>query len=110
MSVLVRNESDTCAWVTIYNSTAWTPWSIEDSAGGRPRFIHRHDKFYFSYSLDYAAEEIKIRAEMTSNADCSGGTRADVSAENRDLNGGHGVIYIDSTISGSNGNYSVSQP
>ncbi|HEV7179718.1 MAG TPA: hypothetical protein VGN11_07595, partial [Candidatus Baltobacteraceae bacterium] len=120
-TVRVTNTSATCAWVTIYFATFYKPWIIAGLPNNRPRFVHKGGFYDFG---DIIFEqlippatipgEIKVRAEFTKNADCTGGTIADESAQNKGIlpDGGTLGLYasVYSTLSGSSGRYSVSTP
>jgi hypothetical protein len=122
-SVRVTNLSDRCAWVTIYYATFYKPWIIAGSPINRPRFVQVGGFFDFSGLLfeqllppATIPGEIKVRAEFK-NADCTGGTFADTSAENKGIlpdPGTFGLVATEySTLSGSGasgGRYSVSNP
>jgi hypothetical protein len=66
----VYNTTHTCAWVTVDTANMMSPW--------------RNDAFHYvkpgeSYPFKVEARpELKVRAEPTKNADCSGGKIADV--------------------------------
>jgi len=73
--VFVENLTDRCAWITIYNASAFTAWDIVNTnADNRPQFLKPHEThgFYF-----YQSAEVKVRAEVMHTAACSGGTAID---------------------------------
>lgn len=88
--ITVRNYSNTCAWMTIYWGRIYTPWVIENSAGGRPRFLKPRESDVFTVvftnptSVPLSAE-LKVRAEFKRNPDCSGENIADHSQERKGL-------------------------
>ncbi len=72
---MIKNESDKCAWITMYFATMYTPWDIfHHLPEGKPQFLRPGHEHLFAMG---AASEMKIRAEVTKNADCSGPTIAD---------------------------------
>jgi hypothetical protein len=73
--VFVENLTDKCAWITVYEASAFTPWSIVNSnAENRPQWLKPHTThgFYF-----YQSAEVKVRAEVKQHADCTGATIID---------------------------------
>jgi hypothetical protein len=95
VSVRVTNRTKHCAWVTIYFARFYTPWTIAHEPYNRPRFVR--DDAFFDFRgilipdvLPASPGEIKVRAEVMRNADCSGGQIADLSAENKSVFGDQG--------------------
>jgi len=79
-SFVFKNESTNCAWVTLYSSYTMNPtWSI---AGGnhRPRLVRPGESF--GGPVDWG--EVKARAEVYGNKECTGGKIADVEAVYKD--------------------------
>jgi hypothetical protein len=97
----VVNNSNTCAWVTIYTATALKGWSIEGGAN-RPRFIKRHEGIIL-FTSNFAGwdsglpVEIKVRAEFKKNLDCSGPTIADIWEVNKKVRGPHAILISELT-------------
>jgi len=98
------NNSNSCAWITIYRATFYLPWSIVGEAEGRPRFVRPHAKQVFGFVFPQTPVpvpgEMKVRAEVTRNADCSGGTIRDIDSVNKS-------IFPDSGAGGIKGTFFV---
>jgi hypothetical protein len=116
--VRVTNQSNTCAWVTIYWATFYTPWSIAGDAHNRPRFVHKGGFYDFAITVANPMPvpipaEIKVRTEVTRNADCSGGTLVNHEAVNKGILADPGTAGMKATVfsvlSGSNP-YHLSEP
>lgn len=74
-NVSIKNDTGHCAWVTVYTAYGLTRWEIVEDQYGRPRFVKPGANQQFAFPLE---PELKVRAEITRNADCSGGNIADV--------------------------------
>lgn len=107
INVRVVNKTHYCAWITIYFARFYTPWAIAGDPHNRPRFVHP-DAFYdfgvvIADVLPKSPGEIKVRAEVKANADCSGRTIRDISAENKAIYGdqaaGH-LKHVQSELTG----------
>jgi len=70
----VRNNTDICAWITVYTASRYTAWKILSQTHNRPRFLKPGANHYFSLER---AREVKVRAEFKAHADCTGNTVAD---------------------------------
>lgn len=73
--VFLTNHTDKCAWITVYTASAFTMWAIVNSnEQNRPQWLKPHESkgFYF-----YESAEVKVRAEVKQNPDCSGPTIID---------------------------------
>lgn len=94
-TIRVVNKTKNCAWITIYFARFYTPWTIPQDPFNRPRFVHVDAFFDFKLFipdvLPASPAEVKVRAEVMRNADCSGGQIADLSAENRAVYGDKGA-------------------
>jgi hypothetical protein len=72
-SVDVINQSDACAWVTVYSSYGTLDtWTILAGSNSSPRFVKPGEKW--SMGTTSGTNEVKILAEVTKQADCKGGT------------------------------------
>jgi hypothetical protein len=72
-SVDFINQSDTCAWVTVYSSNgSLDTWTILAGGNSTPRFVKPGVKW--SMGTTSGTNEVKILAEVTKQADCNGGT------------------------------------
>ena len=107
ITVRVTNQSRTCAWVTVYYARVYTPWTIASDPHNRPRFVHPNAFYDFGVVipdvLPKSPAEIKVRTEVARNANCSGGTVRDLSAENKAIYGDQGAGHLKtvrSTLSG----------
>ncbi len=74
-NAMVKNDSGHCAWVTAYTAYGMTRFEIVQDPNGRPRYVKPGVSQQFMLPME---PEMKLRAEITRNADCSGGTIADV--------------------------------
>lgn len=112
----VKNQSDTCAWVTIYWGRLYTPWTIENEPDGRPRFVNFRDSHVFAVRFTNPTSiplpgEIKVRAEYTRNSNCTGGTKEDHDAYNKGVPVDKNILgKIDITSILSGPPYRVSTP
>jgi hypothetical protein len=78
-SVAFANETGACAWITVYRSSGMIDgWHIMDGPYNRPRFVRPGEKW--SVNSPPNSHEIKVRGELTQNADCSGPILVDVYA------------------------------
>ena len=74
VDIVVTNQSDTCAWVTLYDSRPGLKWSIVGGVS-RPRFLKARDSYTFTtmftnlLGVPYPAE-VKVRAEFMKNNNC----------------------------------------
>lgn len=100
VNVTVANNSATCAWVTIYWGRPHLPWQIEgETPQSRPQFVHKGKYHVFPVIFRNTTPvalpmEIKVRAEFQRNADCSGGTIADHSAQRKPVGVDKGLVQI----------------
>ena len=69
------NLSDKCAWVTLYEATAVTPWHIA-TGHNSPGFLKPGQRWTYGQTGG-GSGEMKIRAEVKQHADCTGPTIAD---------------------------------
>ena len=67
------NESDKCAWFTVYSAGAWSGWHIVSHGENRPRFVKAGERFTFTSEL----QELKVRAEVMAGPECHGARIAD---------------------------------
>jgi type IV pilus biogenesis protein CpaD/CtpE len=71
----VRNTSKSCAWITIYASNPGLPWVIAAPAGA----LRAGQSHLIKMAVNTIPwTEVKVRAEVKKNADCSGSNIADV--------------------------------
>ena len=100
VNVSVINHSATCAWVTIYWGRPHTTWHIEgETPQSRPQFVHKGKYHVFPVIFRNTTPislpmEIKVRAEFQRNADCTGGTIADHSAQRKGVGYDKGFVQI----------------
>lgn len=100
VNVSVVNLSATCAWVTIYWGRPHTAWHIEaETPQSRPQFVHKGKYNVFPVIFRNTTPiplpmEVKVRAEFQRNADCSGGTIADHSAQRKGIAVDRGLVQI----------------
>lgn len=107
INVRVVNQTHNCAWVTIYFARFYTPWAIASDPHNRPRFVHVDAYYDFGVVipdvLPKSPGEIKVRAEVMRNSDCSGGRIADISVENKSVYGDQAaglITHIESKLTG----------
>ena len=99
-NISVVNTSATCAWVTIYWGRPHTAWHIEsETPQSRPQFVHKGKYHIFPVIFRNTTPmplpmEVKVRAEFQRNADCTGGTIADHSAQNKGFATDRGLVQI----------------
>jgi hypothetical protein len=90
----VYNASHTCAWITIDTATMISPWRNQAY-----RYLKPGERFTFAVKSD---PELKVRAEPTLHADCSGGKITDLNivekAGARDLGDSETTLYTLHTI------------
>ena len=67
----ITNKTDKSAWITVYYSSPASPWSIYP---GTPHCLKAGESVGWGINKK---SEIKIRAEVKANADCSGPNIAD---------------------------------
>lgn len=82
-NLVVKNDTAHCAWVTVYTAYGMTRFEIVSDEHGRPRFVRPGIAQQFMLPLE---PEMKARAEIMRNPDCSGGTIADVYDVKKGLN------------------------
>ena len=82
-AVEVHNTSKSCAWITIYASYPGLPWAIVVP----PVSLRAGQSHLFKLGSRYYTD-VKARAEVKKNADCSGGNIADVQDYRKGLNPG----------------------
>lgn len=103
VNVHVANHTRNCAWITIYFARFYTPWAIASDPHNRPRFVHVNAYYDFGVViadvLPKSPGEIKVRAEVMRNADCSGGRIADISVENKSVFGDQGAGHLKKLVS-----------
>jgi len=78
----VENETNNCAWITIYNSRAWSAWEIVGDTANRPRFVKAHESYTFAVNRSWP--DVKVRAEVK-GPNCEGGTIRDTYDERKGL-------------------------
>jgi hypothetical protein len=101
-SFVFKNSSSNCAWVTLYSSYTMNPtWSIAKGNHG-PRALKPGESF--GGPVDWG--EVKARAEVFGNANCTGGKVADVDAVYKD-NGSANHAPRTGTLQNPNGHYYV---
>ncbi|HEY5258469.1 MAG TPA: hypothetical protein VIJ12_08850 [Candidatus Baltobacteraceae bacterium] len=90
----VYNRSHTCAWMTIDIANSITKW--RNVASG---YLKPGESRTFTVP---SASELKVRAQPTLHADCSGGqiTDIDIVEKNaaRDLGNSETTLYVENTI------------
>ena len=79
----LHNESDACAWVTVYWSyKAEAGWHIEHGGGAEPKFVDAggYTRGNVVFNNGPMGPQVRIRAEMKSGGakKCEGGTFSDV--------------------------------
>ena len=100
-TVTIKNESNKCAWVTIYFASFYTPWEIVNRPEkSKPQFLRPGEEHFFGIGHE---TEIKIRAEVKANADCTGGTIADTYDIKKDGNGKSSLYMKAHLMNTSNG-------
>jgi hypothetical protein len=100
-TVTIKNESNKCAWVTIYFASFYTPWEIvERPEASKPQFLKPGEEHHFGIGHE---TEIKIRAEVKANADCTGSTIADTYDIKKDSNGKKSLYMNAHLMNTSNG-------
>jgi hypothetical protein len=75
--VTIKNETTKCAWITMYFASFYTPWDIAHHLPDKsdaPRWLKPGETSKWPMG---AEREMKIRAEVKQNADCTGPTIAD---------------------------------
>jgi hypothetical protein len=73
--VYLTNYTGQCAWITVYVASAFTPWSIVNSnETNRPQWLKPKESKGFAF---YESAEVKVRAEVKQNPDCTGATTID---------------------------------
>lgn len=119
MHVGLRNDSDACIWVTPYAASFVTPWRIISHGGNnRPHFVSPGHTAYWSTAIEQPLSpvgaktpvEIKVLAERTAHATCSGANVARYEKQNKGLFadkglGTYGSVYT--IFSGARGTYSL---
>jgi hypothetical protein len=81
-AVIVTNGTAKCAFVSVYEAGKGLPWEIPLRLDSKPRYIKPGQNYRFTLNR---RSELKVRAEVTRYADCSGGELADVSNRNSDM-------------------------
>jgi hypothetical protein len=104
-TVTIKNNSDKCAWVTIYFASFYTPWEIVNRPeASKPQFLRPGQEHFFGIGHE---TEIKIRAEVTKNADCSGGTIGDTYDVRKDGNGKASLYLKAHLVNNGRGGYNL---
>jgi hypothetical protein len=93
----VKNTSDTCAWVTVDVATKISPWKNENF-----HYVEAGGSWNFGFT---AAPEVKVRAEPTRNANCSGGKIGDMSIEKKNF--WDTPTDLDAVFKGEKGRYTL---
>jgi hypothetical protein len=103
--VTVKNTSGSCAWITLYEAAhPLLPWKIVTSRYGRPRFLKPGSSDGFPINAPYPTD-VKVRAEVKRDRDCSGHTIADVADYRKDV---YAVqAHLSATLSSPQDRYTV---
>jgi hypothetical protein len=95
---VIHNRTATCAWATVATSgSELLPWSNQASGYIKPGESHT-----FSFA---SKPQVKVRAEPTKNANCSGGTIADVSTHKKEIF--ITAVDLDAEITGGPGRFGI---
>jgi hypothetical protein len=95
---VIHNKTATCAWATVDTSgSELLPWT--NKAYG---YIKPGESRKFSFP---SKPQVKVRAEPTKNADCSGGKIADVSTHKKETF--KHAIELDAEITGGPGSFGI---
>lgn len=114
ITLTVNNNSDRCAWITLYSGRLTTPW-LKDYSGWLPARNATTRILSFTNVFGYPVPaEIKVRAEFRPNG-CSGsGGQPDTSNENKGLPADQQVVWkynAHCSLEGGGGTrYYVTQP
>jgi hypothetical protein len=80
-AVYVTNHTDRCAWITLYTANySIQMWSIETGGNSHPQVLKPHAYLELT---GFRAGEVKLRAEVKSNKDCTGHTVVDTYDERK---------------------------
>ena len=114
VTVNVENESNACAWITVYYGRIYLPWIIA-TGSARPGYLKPGENREFDVKmpnpLPIHTAEIKVRAQFESDAHCTKPTIDDKSAENKNIQlGSEGHATVTSKVEGTKGHYSVTRP
>ena len=88
-AVTVTNGTSKCAFVSVYEAAKGLPWEIPLRLDSKPRYIKPGQNYRFMLNR---RSELKVRAEVTRYADCSGGELADVSNRNSYIDHTHDAM------------------
>jgi hypothetical protein len=101
--VTIENHTSKCAWITVYTSDRLDPtWSIFKGRGSEPQFLKPGAKYTFMM----VHSEVKIRAEVKQNADCTGHNIADTYDIRKDYEVG-GRFYSAGLFNNNHGGYNL---
>ena len=85
--VTINNQSNGCAWVTLYGSSGkLSPYKIlNEPPYITPQFVRSGESVTFKLFEDYKISELKVRAEIKRNGNCTGDNKADIEDYRKDL-------------------------
>jgi hypothetical protein len=108
-SVRVINQSDTCAWMTVYSSSGSADtWTILEGAFSRPRFVKPGERW--DMGTTSGTNELKILAEVTKDAECHGGTIQTPYETYKKTDGDSYITRVDGYLRKVDGRYWVTIP
>jgi hypothetical protein len=77
VKVHISNDSNNCAWVTIYSSRPGLGWGIERALWFRAGENGTYKTAFPNIGIIQLPAEIKVRAEYVKTRDCHGGVVGD---------------------------------
>jgi len=102
-TVTLTNKTTKCAWITMYQSTNLSMgWHIISSAGSQPQWLRAGQTHVFVVN----AEQVKARAEIKANDDCTGATIVDTYDKRTDI-GWNNVPNLNAHIVPSSNGYNL---
>jgi hypothetical protein len=81
-AVVVTNGTSKCAFISVYEAGKGLPWELPLRLDSKPRYVKPGENYRFFLNR---RPELKVRAEVTRYANCTGGELADVSNRNSDV-------------------------